>query len=345
MIRDPKNDLVKLNFDSLKESIEISEGKTKRTVLRSVAKIFDPVGYLQPFIVRVKIILQDSWLLGLDWDTIFPPDLNKRWMEWCSETKYLKNPEFPRKFFQSTNYTQLTAHIFCDATPRAFGAVAYFRYIDETGEIKTSFIMAKGRVAPLKSLSLPRCELMGAVAAAKLAKYLKSILPKLCDNIHFWCDSMITLCWIRKSPNVWKPFVANRVAEIKNICDPNQWHHCSGSENPADLLSRGERAETIFNSSLWQNGPSWLLENEISWPKGSIVVPDEQLVNNEMRKHLNVFQTATGEDNLQNSHQLLDLNKYSELSKVHRITAWVHRFVHNSNPSSEKYHGPLTAFE
>ena len=42
--------------------------QTKRSVLRKVASIFDPLGFISPYTVQAKIILQDILADGLDWD-------------------------------------------------------------------------------------------------------------------------------------------------------------------------------------------------------------------------------------------------------------------------------------
>lgn len=42
---------------------------TKRSVLSLTAKLFDPLDWLAPAIVRAKIAFQSTWLQGLDWDT------------------------------------------------------------------------------------------------------------------------------------------------------------------------------------------------------------------------------------------------------------------------------------
>lgn len=38
---------------------------TKRSVLRSSAKIFDPMGFLTPFTIRVKCLFQEMWQGGI----------------------------------------------------------------------------------------------------------------------------------------------------------------------------------------------------------------------------------------------------------------------------------------
>ena len=48
-------------------------------------------------------------------------------------------------------------HIFADATTKAYGTVGYL-----CKGICISFVLAKARVAPLKPLTLPKLELMGA---------------------------------------------------------------------------------------------------------------------------------------------------------------------------------------
>ncbi|GFW35748.1 reverse transcriptase domain-containing protein [Trichonephila clavipes] len=132
---------------------------------------------------------------------------------------------------ESDKGKDLQLHIFCDASPRVFGAVAYFRYVTANDDIYTSFITAKSRVSPLKS------------------------------------DSSIALHLVKGKASNYKQFVSNRVIEIQSNSDPSDWHHCSGRENPADYVSRGANLETIINSQFWMHGPQWLHTTEKNWPK------------------------------------------------------------------------------
>lgn len=62
---------------------------TKRRVLQSAAGIFDTFGFLTPFTVRIKYLFQEMWERVLRWDEELPPDLTKKWQQWCSELPQL----------------------------------------------------------------------------------------------------------------------------------------------------------------------------------------------------------------------------------------------------------------
>ena len=72
----------------------------------------------------------------------------------------------PRALTQEQKPVRETAlYVFCDSSQNAYGACAYLRraFIDDT--IECSLIAGKGRVTPLKSQSICRLELMGALVA------------------------------------------------------------------------------------------------------------------------------------------------------------------------------------
>ena len=108
----------------------------------------------------------------------------------------------------------------------------------------------KSRVAPAKTVSLPRLELLAAVVNARLLKFVADSLTLKVDGVVCCTDSMATLQWIRGSSSQWKIFVANRVAEIQSTWDPQHWKHCSGEDNPADLPTRGLPAKVLAYSKL-----------------------------------------------------------------------------------------------
>ena len=60
---------------------------TKRNFLKEIAKLFDPVGFLAPFIIRPKILLQEMWAAGMDWDDLFLGDLASKRVNGSSSWK------------------------------------------------------------------------------------------------------------------------------------------------------------------------------------------------------------------------------------------------------------------
>ncbi|GFU11862.1 reverse transcriptase domain-containing protein [Trichonephila clavipes] len=144
------------------------------------------------------------------------------------------SPVHPNPFIRHKG-KDLQLHIFCDASPRAFGAVAYFCYVTANDDIDTSFITAKSRVSPLKKLTLPRLELLGAVLASRILKYLTSKFKFPILKSFLWSDSSIVLHWIKGKASNYKQLVSNRVIEIQSNSDPSDWHHCSGEKIPSRL--------------------------------------------------------------------------------------------------------------
>ena len=70
------------------------------------------------------------------------------------------------------------------------------------------------------------------------------------DGCKYWLDSKTALFWI-KNKGEWPQFVQHRVNEILRITKKEDWEHCAGVRNPADLGSRGVSASTLLGSRLW----------------------------------------------------------------------------------------------
>jgi len=122
-------------------------------------------------------------------------------------TKEATEHVIPHWYYPTLQFATEEMHIFADVSLKAYGAIAYF----VQGK-NTSLIMSKTKVAPLKTISLPRLELQAAVLATRLTNFILSAV-KWQGTIYLWSDSQIALCQINSSKKL-TPFVSNCVNEI-----------------------------------------------------------------------------------------------------------------------------------
>ena len=60
---------------------------TKRSILSIIASLFDPLGLISPYVMYGKILFQNIWRLGLDWDIILPSDLTWNYTDFLMHQK------------------------------------------------------------------------------------------------------------------------------------------------------------------------------------------------------------------------------------------------------------------
>ena len=130
------------------------------------------------------------------------------------------------------------------------------------GEHFCSLVMSKSRLAPIKTITLPRLELNAAVIGARLSRMLIHELDLPIERIQYWTDSTLVLQYIKNTSNRMKVFVANRVTDIREVSSSSSWRHVPSEENPADILSRGVMDPEALNSTNWFTGPSFLMKDE-----------------------------------------------------------------------------------
>ncbi|UYV64990.1 hypothetical protein LAZ67_3002675 [Cordylochernes scorpioides] len=246
--------------DSLKcelpDNLSLQPKLTKRLVLSMVQRIFDPLGFCAPVFLPPKLLLQRSWGLKLGWDTPLPESMAQEFRTWLDQIKFIEVIKIPRYMWNDLIFPT-EVHIFCDASQIGYGAVAYLR--SETGRENTlTLIWSKFRLAPMKSITIPRLELMAMVLGARLANAIQAALKRKCETT-LWSDSTTALSWIKREIE-WRVFVRNRVREIQATTNLNDWRFVPSQLNPADLLSRG-CPPSQFVQSRWWEGPEWTFES------------------------------------------------------------------------------------
>ncbi|XP_040169438.1 uncharacterized protein LOC120903851 isoform X2 [Anopheles arabiensis] len=242
---------------------------SKREVLKVVMSLFDPMGLISFFLVHGKTLIQEVWIRGIDWDDQIPVDIYKRWREWTNLLPQLDKLRIPRCYFQSPyprNIDDIQLHVFVDASETAYCAVAYFR-IETEGSIQLGLIGGKTKVAPLKTISIPRLELKAAVLGCRMLSSIKEQHSFPIKRHFLWSDANVCLAWIKSAnPRRYQQFVSVRVGEILTTTDPQDWRWVPSKQNVADLATKWNTGPELVMENPWLTGPRFLHEKEDRWP-------------------------------------------------------------------------------
>jgi len=314
--------------DSLGYEIVVKDRPlTRRGILSIVSSIYDPLGFVSPFILTAKKIIQELCRRSVGWDESLPDDILRPWNSWLHDLPKLSQVKVsrcmkPDQFGQIVN-SQL--HHFSDASRDSYGTVSYLRLTDDENYIHCSIVMAKARLAPLKQVTIPRLELSAAVLAVKVDQIIRREIDLNIDESVFWTDSTAVLKYIRNESARFQTFVANRLSVIHAGSTVSQWHHVNTKLNVADLASRGMTADEIAHSSCWFEGPEFLKKRQEEWPKElelDRTISDDDV---EIRKQVSVYTTepvaSTDTDDIM--HRIV--NRRSSWYQLKRDICWILR--------------------
>ncbi|XP_068739290.1 uncharacterized protein [Montipora capricornis] len=153
-------------------------------MLSLISGLYDPLGFAAPFILPAKTLLQELSRQDFGWDEQIPDEKLLRWRIWVGNLSNLEQITWPRCFKAKGfgDLTDIQLHHFSDASEVGYGAASYLRLKDNAGHIQCSLVFAKSRVAPLKTITIPRMELTAASVSAKLHKFLEE---KLDSGLYF----------------------------------------------------------------------------------------------------------------------------------------------------------------
>ena len=103
--------------------------RTRRELLSVTSSIFDPLGWIAPFTLRARLILQQICREGLEWDDQASPFLLNRWESWYKETVKLSDLSISRclRYQGCSEPINTQLHHFADASEDAYGACSYLR--------------------------------------------------------------------------------------------------------------------------------------------------------------------------------------------------------------------------
>ncbi|KAI5640444.1 pao retrotransposon peptidase domain-containing protein [Phthorimaea operculella] len=158
----------------------------------------------------------------------------------------------PRKLVPSVG-CKATLHGFCDASERGYAAAVYLRTASSTGTVHVRLVMAKSKVAPVRTRwTIPKLELAGAALLARLLNHVTCNLRgtiNLDETVYAWTDSRIVLCWLQTSE--W-PFNECRAP----LGPPDRGLRVNVGQlvpkpNPAFLLERYSSLDKLLGVTGW----------------------------------------------------------------------------------------------
>ncbi|XP_053692317.1 uncharacterized protein LOC128740775 [Sabethes cyaneus] len=276
----PKEDVFIYSFstrDDLQHILDRNHIPTKREVAKVVMSLFDPLGLIAFFLIHGKILIQELWAAGIGWDQQIPQDLNERWQHWVKLLQQLDLLRIPRCYFRSsTKRSNLQLHLFVDSSESAYACAVYFRLESECGA-EVALGAAKTKVAPLKTLSIPRLELRAAVLGVRLMETIQKHHTFTVSQRYCWSDASTVLAWIRSTDHRrYHKYIAVRVGEILSSTHQSEWRWVPSKQNVADLATKWNKLPHVTAENPWFRGPAFLYEPEERWPKQRIVVPTEE---------------------------------------------------------------------
>ncbi|XP_053686266.1 uncharacterized protein LOC128735804 [Sabethes cyaneus] len=293
---------------------------TKREVLRVLMSIFDPLGLISHVLSYLKILLQQIWRSGVQWDEPINEDSFHKWLTWLKVLPLVEQLRIPRcynKLYSMDDADEIQLHTMVDASENAMAAVCYLRFLKDD-IFNCSIVAAKTRVAPLKFVSIPRMELEAARLGARLSLTVAESLCIRGFKKFYWTDSKNVLSWINSDHRRYNQYVGHRVSEILEISERCEWRWVPGKLNPADDATKWTSLPDLSSDHRWFKGAEFLQSLEENWPKSSCC---NEATENELRSCFLACHT--------HPISVLSFIDFSSWKRLIRVVAQVHRFADN----------------
>ena len=313
---------------------------TMKVVASVIYSWYDPPGLICPLTLKYKLLLSDTIHAGLKWKDVLPDHFQSCWKEALEEAVKMGEITFPRSFKPEGVIGDPGLVGFADGSKVAFGCALYIRWklsqpdkvvVDRDGNRHsvthvTRLIAGKSKIS--KTGKVPRNEMNALVLLARL---VTATLPGLVDkptSLLVILDSRCTIQSVEAEAKILKDFFNNRCEEWDE--HRRQWvlqgleveplQHTASAENIADIATKGKVIkELVDETSVWQNGPSFLqYERDSTWPinrdmlSGQDSIPDDEKL---VRVYTLSTKNMTTDSSWQN--KLVSLSKFgTEFSEL-----------------------------
>lgn len=175
MMWDRNNDSLSLRDAKLVETNSV----IKRSVLKDVASVFDPLGLFSLVTLNGKLLLQNLWIKHCEWDEEIDSEDLFNWNEVRNDLKLISDQRLDRfVVFKKQDDVKNILVCFCDASAKAYAACVYLVQ-QSVSDNRSDLIFSKTRLAASgKTTTIPRLELMEAVIAVRCINFVRKQIKK-----------------------------------------------------------------------------------------------------------------------------------------------------------------------
>ena len=323
------------------------ENWTMRQLFSIVLSVFSPCGEINPYLLGGKCAMQNCWRAGLSWDNSLTPEILEQFTKFKEELPLLNQFKLNRCVIPNNGVAKFIS-VFSDASLNdGYGACVYITSEatnpDKTKTRSSRLIFSKTRVHSLKEghFSIVRKELQGCVIATRIGLYVKEALG-LNVPIFYFTDSLANLIRISKLGKTdgkagenYKCWEARRLLEVSSKTSPNQWFWTAGTNNPAHFLTKPCSLKFTMESNLWQEGPTYLVEENVTFKNADSMVMtqdlrklDEEGMVKAAISHATSVLDPISNINEEFLHSLL--NRFESWKSNLNVFAFVLRFIKNT---------------
>ena len=195
IVLDTKGDHLVFSFENLIDSFN-NIIPTKRSILSLTAKFYDPIGLIQPIIIKFKkLLFQEVCVTHADWDIEISEQLKDKFDFIVKFVKALTAVKVSRCYFYyiiPRDYiVTYELHGFSDASGKAYGCCLYLKCVTKNNFISTSLVASKSRAATYKNkITIPRLELLGNLILSHLILTVLNSFKGETDisSLYAWSD-------------------------------------------------------------------------------------------------------------------------------------------------------------
>ncbi|XP_069105120.1 uncharacterized protein [Argopecten irradians] len=131
-----------LNTDKFVYKVSLEDKPaTRRGILSTINGLYDPLGFVAPYVIKGKVILRNLLRHNPDWDEPLPEEALTEWNDWKRALCDLNDVSVPRCYVASglSSLREKKVKVFCDASEVTIAASAYLEGIDENGSTQSGF--------------------------------------------------------------------------------------------------------------------------------------------------------------------------------------------------------------